>query len=158
MRVEYVTPFLKGLYTALAALATDPHRGGPSLQVGPVVTSYELTAVTTLSGDLDGMIYCGISRSVAKQLMSAQGETEEIERVASSLLSEACAMGVTRLEQQGLHCAVSTPELHQGQGISLPALGLVLVVPLMTSCGDLEMGIALQPETSAARHITVDAA
>lgn len=152
MQANQITPFLDYAYTVLAK-ATDkqPERGSPLLRSGRTDSSRELTAVVGVKGALGGALFCSMSLATAAKLAGVLGEAIKglagppEEQAIAHLATEVSTTGVRGLTALGLQCKVEPPVVVQGFGEPLTAISPVLIVPLFTTCGDIDLGLALRP-------------
>jgi CheY-specific phosphatase CheX len=159
VRAEHVGPFLSSAFEILSQVAeARPQRGSPVLRSGPTASTREMTAVVALEGDLMGVFLCSMSLATAAKLQRVTAEvleqagSENRMMIAAELARLICGTGTGRLEQQGCHVTPAPPILVEGFGEPLTTVGPILVVPLFTEYGDIDLGLALQPADTLAPH------
>lgn len=152
MQANQITPFLDDAYTLLAK-ATDkqPERGSPLLRSGRTDSSRELTAIVGVRGALGGALFCSMSLATAAKLAGVLGEAiKELtghpeEQAIAYLATQVSTTGVEGLAALGEECEIDEPVVVRGFGEPLTAISPVLIVPLFTTCGDIDLGLALRP-------------
>lgn len=151
MQANQITPFLDYAYTMLAK-ATDkqPERGSPLLRSGRTDSSRELTAIVGVRGALGGALFCSMSLATAAKLAGVLSEVSREqagppeEQAIAHLATEVSTTGVKGLAALGEQCEVDEPVVVRGFGEPLTAISPVLIVPLFTTCGDIDLGLALR--------------
>lgn len=173
VKAEHVNAFLGAAFEVLGErVEAQPHRGSPMLRSGRTRSVRELTAVVQLTGDLVGVLFYGMSQSTAQKLRQASlritGSAPEGEgEMVTELIGVMASGGVDALRQQGLTLEAGDVALITGAGHDLTDLSRILVLPLLTEHGDIDIGIGLVPaaaaatlshETSATRFAPLDSA
>lgn len=157
MQAEHADAFVASAFEVLGNRAeARPERGSPVLRSGGTFSTRELTALVALHGDFDGVTFYSMSLATATKLAAAIGNDEldgsgqldgdaitELARLVS-----ACAASL--LEQRQCKCVPDAPQLVTGFGEPLTEMSPVLIVPLFTEYGDIDIGIALGPATGRA--------
>lgn len=158
MRAEHIDAFLSSAVKSLARQSeARPERGSPILRSGKTHSTRELTALVELHGDLTGMIFYSMSLATANKLVGDAGTVDPAEEKvfnSAALVEVTRAMsaeGVTALASSGCRCTADEPLVVHGFGEPLSDASPVLVVPLFTEYGDIDLGIALQVADTAAR-------
>ena len=155
MRSEHVDPFVASAFEALLEMSSArPERGAPVLRTGTTVSSRELTAIAGLRGELEGMVFCSMSQATAAKLGSAwrgkmEGAGTKDQTDEQTVVGLACSvneMGTMLLRENGCTCRPQETMLIHGFGEPLTQVGPVLVVPLFTEFGDIDIGIAVHPQ------------
>lgn len=155
MRSEHVDPFVASAFEALLEMSSArPERGAPVLRTGTTVSSRELTAIAGLRGELEGMVFCSMSQATAAKLGSAwrgkmEGAGTKDQTDEQTVVGLACSvneMGTMLLREKGCTCSPQETMLIHGFGEPLTQVGPVLVVPLFTEFGDIDIGIAVHPQ------------
>jgi chemotaxis protein CheX len=151
MRVHLVNCYVGAAANVLAQETGEPvNRGGVELRQDPY-TSEEVTAMVGVSGSLAGSFYLSMAESTARSLVSKMlGQpTETFDGLAQSGIAEmanviAGAAGVA-LAESGLPTEITPPLLLVGAGARLSSVEIQrLVVPLTTSCGQINVHVALR--------------
>ena len=168
MNAEHVDPFVTSAFEVLGKTAdARPERGSPVLRSGDTLCSRELTALVALEGDLVGVTFYSMSLATAAKIGGVIGKEgkPDAQQFDDSAISELARMitetGVALLAEEGCRCTLQTLLIVRGFGEPLTEVSPVLVVPLFTEYGDIDIGIALQPPESIAhgtRIIAVRAA
>jgi CheY-specific phosphatase CheX len=158
LRAEHVDAFLVSAFRVLGRQAqAGPMRGCPVLRKGLTNSSRELTALVVLGGpegapdDLAGLFMFGMSLATAVKLGAILWPSEGTDtnllvhdvvlQTAQLIATEAVAM----LEEQGFGCALAESLVVYGFGERLTVISPVLIVPLFTQYGDMDIGLAIQP-------------
>lgn len=152
MQAEHVTAFLGSAFDVLGRLAeARPERGSPVLRTGDSHSTRELNALVALNGDLVGVIFCSMSLATGSKLAATIKASQNLEAESADddaigeLVRLISQTGAERLGQQQCTCAPQAPVLIHGFGEALTNVSPVLVVPLYTEYGDIDIGVALQP-------------
>jgi CheY-specific phosphatase CheX len=104
-----------------------------------------------LRGDLEGGTFYSMSLATAAKLAGVMGDGEagaegQLDgRALAELARVVAATAAARLLQQQCECQADEPALIRGFGEPLTDLSPVLIVPLFTAFGDIDIGVALQP-------------
>lgn len=154
MRAEHIDAFLSSAVKALARQGeARPERGSPVLRSGRTHSMRELTSLVTFHGDLNGMVFYSMSLATANKLVGNASSAEPAEEkifnsVAFVELTRGISLeGIGTLESRGCRCTADGPVLVHGFGEALSGPSPVLIVPLFTEHGDIDIGIALQAQT-----------
>lgn len=150
-RVEYLEPFVAAARDVLEQELCSPVEAGQLALADGVCTTYEVTAIIGVTGQLTGMALYGMSEATAlgilSQLMGAP--CTELDELALSGVGElanvitGCA--TTLLAQLGLTVDIAPPVLLVGAGSRLSTAGIQrLVVPLVTSFGTVGAQLAIK--------------
>lgn len=157
MRAEHVDAFVAGAFEVLGNQAgARPERGSPVLRSGGATSTRELTALVTVHGDLEGVTFYSMSLATAAKLAAVIARNEEtgeepLEDNAVAELARAVSLAASEsLEKCQWGCTIDTPQLVTGFGAPLTQLSPVLIVPLFTEYGDIDIGIALSPAQAGA--------
>ncbi len=151
MRVQLVNCYVAAASDVLAKETGAPvQRAGLELQANPYTTE-EVTAMVGVSGDLAGSFYLSMSGSTALALVSIMlGQpAESFDDLAQSGIAELANViagnaGVA-LAEAGQTTNITPPLLLVGSGAKLSSVEIQrLVVPLTTSCGDVNVHVALR--------------
>jgi len=152
MRAEHLAAFLECACKVLNQHSPAPaERGAPVLRKGETFSARELTILIGLEGDLEGVVFFSMSLATAAKLAAlaelaeASAEEEAEKRVLTALVQPVMTMALEMLAQQGCQCRLLEPHIMYGFGALPTGSAPVLIVPLFTSYGDIDVGIALQP-------------
>lgn len=161
MRAEHVDAFISSAFDILGGQArTRPERGSPSLRGGETLSSRELTVLVGLAGELHGTAFYSMSLATAWKLVALlagqhQSGTLNDENI-TEMAGKMAAAGLQRLEDSGCRCELEEARVVRGFGQFLTAEGPVLVVPLYTEYGDVDVGITLQPAAGQPLALAAD--
>ena len=165
MRAEHVDAFVASAFETLGKIAdARPERGSPVLRSGDTLSSRELTALVVLQGDLVGVTFYSMSLATAAKIggVIRGARAGEVDQFDGSAIGELASMisgaGVALLEEQGCHCTPAEPLIVHGFGEALTGVSPVLLVPLFTEYGDIDVGIALQPAEAISPETQIVAA
>ncbi len=154
MRVQIVNCYVSAASDVLAKETGDAvKRGGLELKANPYTTE-DVTAMVGVSGDLAGSLYVSMNEATALALVSKMiGQpTEALDLLAQSGIAElanvvAGSAGVA-LSAQGHKTDITPPFLIVGAGAKLSHVEIQrIVVPLSTSCGTVNVHVALREAT-----------
>lgn len=158
MRAEHIDAFLSSAVKALARQGeARPERGSPVLRTGQTHSMRELSSLVTFHGDLNGMVFYSMSLATASKLVGNAGTVDPGEE---KVFNPAAFVEVTRtmslqaiatLESRGCRCVAEDPLMVRGFGEPLSDASPVLIVPLFTEHGDIDIGIALQAQAPPQR-------
>ncbi len=151
MRVQLVNCYVAAAQDVLQKETGQPvSRAGLQLQHNPYTTE-EVTAMVGVSGDLAGSLYLSMSEVTALALVSQMlgQETAVFDDLAQSGIAElANVIGGTagvQLAEVGHTTTITPPLLLVGAGARLSSVEIQrLVVPLTTSCGQIQVHVALR--------------
>jgi CheY-specific phosphatase CheX len=162
LRAEHVDAILTSAFEVLGkTVDARPERGSPVLRSGEAHSSRELTLLVAIRGDLAGVVYYSMSLATATKLgavlsqnWARRGEKCPGEPIVhmSRLMAGA---GFDIIAGEGCACRIDDPLLVQGFGEPLTAVSPILLIPLYTEYGDIDIGLALQPAASLSAEITV---
>jgi chemotaxis protein CheX len=150
-RVQFVNCYVTAAADVLAHESGMPvHRAAVELQQNPYTTQ-GVTAMIGISGSLAGNFYLSMSEATALSVVAAMlGQpSPEFDDLAQSGISElanviAGTAGIA-LAHLGVATIITPPMLVIGSGARLSWVETQrLVVPLTTSCGDVEVHVALR--------------
>ena len=150
MQAAHVDAFLTSVFEVLGQqAAARPERGSPVLRTGETLSTHEVTVLVALQGDLTGMMFYGMSLATAGKLTAVisgrpAGDLRQLDLEATlQLARQSVAASVTRLAEQGCQCVPDDPVIVQGYGERLTAVSPVLLVPMFTEYGDIDIGLTL---------------
>jgi len=150
VQADQVEAFLASIFGILStSAAARPERGAIALRSGPTVSSREMTAIVALEGDVVGVLFCSLSVATAAKLhRSLMGDAEVTDgpgrQAALALVRQAGEAGAAHLADCGHQCRATEALVAEGFGEPLTDLSPVLVVPVFTDYGDMDIGLALQ--------------
>jgi chemotaxis protein CheX len=151
MRVQLVNCYVGAAQDVLAKeTGSVVSRAGLELKKNPYTTE-DVTAMVGVSGDLAGSFYLSMSETTALGLVSIMiGQaTEAFDDLAQSGIAELANViagnaGVA-LAEAGHATNITPPLLLVGSGAKLSSVEIQrLVVPLTTSCGQVQVHVALR--------------
>lgn len=153
MKVKFFNPFMKAFFSTLENMLGDKiERGSPSLRSSPY-TGYEVSVMIGVTGDLTGQILYGMSLNTARRLAEALmfgvpvKEFLEMEKsVISELAQRITVQAKANLLEEGYSCVLTPPTLFTGAGgVQIFSVDIqTLVIPLVTSYGEIEVNLTLK--------------
>lgn len=153
LQAEHVDAFLASAFEVLGQQAqARPERGSPLLRSGVSYSSRELTGLVVVEGDLTGIIFYSMSLATAVKLhaLTGPGGAPELSQLADAVVLQTArtiaAGGAERLQQRNCACTPGEAVLVYGFGEPLTEVSPVLIVPLFTQFGDMDIGIAICPK------------
>jgi len=153
LRAEHVDAFLTSAFEVLGkTVDARPERGSPVLRSGEALSSRELTVLVALHGQLAGVIFYSMSLATAMKLggVLCQRHVKEcgdLDGEAIGILAHMMSKaGVECIAEHGCLCKLEDPLLVLGFGEPLTGVSPLLLVPLYTEYGDIDIGVALIPE------------
>lgn len=155
MQAEHIDAFLASAFAVLSEQAqAQPDRGSPLLRSGGIRSARELTALVRIEGDLTGAILYSMSLATADKLRvnyrpfegseTPQTAQDAVLQTAQQITSG----GLERLSQLGAACQPSENLVICGFGELLLVALTLLMVPIFTRYGDMDVGVALQTQDS----------
>lgn len=155
MKVDFITPFVTAAYDVLQMeVNAEIERGELSIEQSSK-TSQEVTVLVGVTGQVKGLVMYGLSESTAKKIVSLIiGRSVPLfDEMAQSAIAELgnviTGRASTNLSEVGFDCILTPPSLITGRQVIISTLSIRrLVVPLHTSCGDIEINIALREDQS----------
>ncbi|MCL5104559.1 MAG: chemotaxis protein CheX [Armatimonadetes bacterium] len=149
MKVEFIEPFVKSVYTVLEAVVGDkPERGKLALR-NTTFTTQQVTIMAGVNGDVEGAALYGMSMSTATKIASAMmgSPVAELDEMASSAICELGNMitgsATTMLSQNGFQVDITPPSVIRGANVEVSTRTAALVVPVQTEHGAIEINVAL---------------
>ena len=151
MKVQIVNRYVQAAVEVIGKETGQPvGRGGIHLEGNPYTTE-DVTAVIGVTGQLTGSIYLSMAHDVALTLISSVlgQKSSELDELAQSGIAEmanviAGTAGIN-LESDGVSTTINPPMVLVGRGARLTTLEIQrLVVPLATSCGELNLHVSLR--------------
>jgi chemotaxis protein CheX len=160
MRPEFINPFLRAAAEVLESeLGSPPVRGQIGLQSSPH-TSAEVTAIVAVTGDIAGMVLLAMTEVTARSIVShLMGQDfPDFDTLAQSGIAEignvVTGRAAVLLSEAGFHTNLAPPMLIIGRDTTINTLDVQrLVIPLQTSCGQVEIQVALKFADVAARQV-----
>lgn len=159
LRVEYVDPFIQAAFFVLEQVAHAKCERGPiSMRQGATFTSQELTVVVGVVGEIEGTALYGLSVVTALKIASAMigNDLVSLDEMALSAISELGNMisghAATLLSNAGVQCDITPPTLIQGVGTEITVHVPILMVPVSTDKGNINIDVAVQPTNNVTLH------
>jgi len=150
LRVEYVDPFIQAAFYVLEQVAQAKCERGPlSMRQGATFTSQELTVVVGVVGEIEGVALYGLSVVTALKIASAMigQELVSLDEMALSAISELGNMisgrAATLLSEANVQCDITPPTVIQGVGMEITVHVPVLMVPVSTDKGNVNIDVAV---------------
>jgi len=152
MKVEYINPFVTSASNILEQVAQlKVERGKVSLRPKMFPTP-EVSVLLGVTGDVKGQVIYGLAAdtalAIAKRMMGGL-ELKAVDDVARSAIGElgnmitGNATGI--LEKGGIIISISPPAIVTGKDVAVSSMeGAILVVPLESEIGTLEINVSLQ--------------
>jgi CheY-specific phosphatase CheX len=166
MQAGHVDAFLASTFEVLdRQAAARPERGSPVLRSGETSSTREVTVLVTVQGDLAGIIFYSMSLATAEKLSAVVAQRPEDglgpldDETLLAMARLSLDAGVEHLTRQGCTCTVGDFMVVRGFGAPLTAVSPVLMVPVYSSYGDIDIGVSLQPPDqipSGTRLVLVD--
>lgn len=158
MNVEFLNPFLVAIGDILESeLGEKPQIGSLAFEESSF-TSDDVTVLVGVTGEVEGLVFYGMSEGTACRLAAAMMGTPvpALDALAESAIAELGNMIAGRasagLEQAGFTSRLAPPSLIHGRGALISTIQIRrLVVPVTTSRGDIRVHLALRKQTPAAR-------
>ncbi len=159
MEAGLINKFIQSAQAVLQSEIGSPAKMGRITVQSVPYTSQHVTVVVGIAGSLRGVMLLGLSEETAKNLVSAMmgQDVEELDELAQSGVAELgnviTGAAVTSLYSDGHICKIATPTLILGSGTTISTLNVRrLVIPLTTSCGVIEMQLALTADQAPANY------
>ena len=151
MKVEFIAPFLQAAKQVLESeLGAEVSRGELALHRS-AYTTQDVTALVGVTGSIEGIVLYGMSEKTARQIVSTiiGRPFVEFDSLAESGIAELgnviTGVASTLLAEAGYPSNLAPPILIRGSGMMISTLDISrLVIPLRTSCGPLEVHVALK--------------
>lgn len=152
MNVEYINPFTQATFDVLSQSGTfDPKLGKLSVKEENI-TSIGVAIVVGIIGEVKGQIVYSLTEDTAKQIASTMMmgmPVDTFDEMAKSAVSELSNMisghASTAIAAKGLTIDISPPTLITGIDVKVASnVKKVVVVPVTTTAGILEINIALE--------------
>ncbi len=154
MKAEYINPFISAFFSVLKQVAqADGKRGQLQLKTTPR-PSYDVAVLLSVVGDIEGQVIYSMKEEVAKKLASAMMmgfPVEELNDLAKSAVSEFANMvtgnAVMSLGAKGLKLDISPPTIVKGKDLEVSSQISMLVIPISTPLGEMEIDVALREKS-----------
>jgi chemotaxis protein CheX len=151
MKVQIVNRYVQAALDVMSKETGNPvGRGVLHLQGNPYTTE-DVTAVIGISGQLTGSVYLSMAEQVALRLISDMlgQDTVALDDLGQSGIAEMAnviaGLAGTNLESDGITTTINPPLVLVGRGARLSTVAIQrLVVPLTTSCGDVNLHVSLR--------------
>lgn len=150
MRVEFVNPFLSaGSDVLIQFVGGSIEQGQLSVRTA-IFTSQEISIVVGVSGQVKGQVIYGMSTVTAAKIASAMmgSELVSFDEMAMSAISELgniiSGNAMSLLSEAGFTCDITPPTIVRGVNVQLATQTPALLVPLATTCGNVDISVALQ--------------
>lgn len=150
MRVEFVDPFVRAGFSALEMLIQgQPQKGNLSIK-GEKFEAPQVTIMTGVNGDIEGTVLLGMSLDTAQEIAAAMIglPVPAMDDMAWSAISELgniiTGNAVQLLYDAGYRCDITPPSVLFGSGTQISTNIPVLVVPVNTRLGALEINVSLR--------------
>jgi len=152
MNVEYINPFTQATFDVLSQFGTfDPKLGKLSVKEENV-TSIGVAIIVGIIGEVKGQIVYSLTEETAKQIASTMMmgmPVDAFDEMAKSAVSELSNMisghASTAIAAKGFTIDIAPPTLITGKDVKVASnVKKVVVVPVTTTAGVLEINIALE--------------
>lgn len=149
MKVEFIEPFVKSVFSVLETVTGDkPERGQLALR-NATFTTQQVTIMAGVNGEVEGSALYGMSMVTATKIASAMIGTPvlELDDMATSAISELGNMitgsATTLLSEHGFRVDITPPSVIKGTNVEVSTKTPALVVPVQTQFGAVEINVAL---------------
>lgn len=152
MKAEYINPFTEATFYVLKEILADEgiERGALELRTGPHVSRGVATLVG-LNGQLRGHVIYDMDKKTALRIAGVMNGEEfaDLDNIVRSTISELANMitgnAATKLADEGYVCDITPPTFLVGDHAEIYAHKEInhLLVPFTTSCGMLNVSVAL---------------
>jgi len=149
MRIEYVEYFVQAAYEITEELTGAQPSCGPTALREKLVTTQQISIVAGITGKILGQAIYGMSIDTATNLASALiGERlTELDAAGTIALAEFAdtitVRGAEGLSRTGFTCDTAPPSVLRGTNIEMSMYFPILVVPINTTCGEIEITVSL---------------
>ncbi|MDA8189382.1 MAG: chemotaxis protein CheX [Dehalococcoidales bacterium] len=151
MDADLVNRFIESAQGVLQTEIGGPVNMGKVSAQNTPYTTQRITTLIGVTGSIEGVMMFGLSEETAKLLVSRMigQEIDNFDDLAQSGIAEMgnviAGTAMTSLSAKGLTCNISPPTVIVGSGVTISTLNVArLVIPLITSCGLVEMQLALK--------------
>lgn len=151
MRIEFINPFVESSVEIIEEVS------GAKVERQEIVLRNKITKISGIAaiigviGEADGRLLFDMTEETALNVASAMNDEKltEMNTLTRETLTELANMitgkAITKLHAMGFKFKMTPPSLVTGRDMSITDLGVeVLVVPLKTSLGEIEVNIALK--------------
>jgi chemotaxis protein CheX len=157
MRVEFVAPFYQAAGEVLESeLGAAPDRGQVAVRKSPR-TSHDVTAILRVVGSVSGVVLIAMNEPTALAMVGRMmgEECAEFDELAQSGIGELgnviTGRAAVLLAEAGFPSDITPPQLVVGRGTAIAGADQpLLVMPLQTEVGQLEIHVGLQEAKQAA--------
>jgi chemotaxis protein CheX len=152
MKVEYINPFTQATFDVLNMVgAFSPAIGKLTVKNTPLSSS-GVSVIIGVIGEIKGQVVFSFTEETGKNIASTMMmgmPVDALDEMAKSALSELANMisgnASTGIAATGLTVDISPPSLITGVGVTISSnLPKMLVVPIETTAGVLEVNVALE--------------
>jgi len=154
MKADYINPFIEAAFYVLKEILADEgiKRGALELRTNPYVSRGVATLVG-LNGQLRGHVIYDMSKKTPIRIAGVMNGEEfaGLDNIVRSTISELANMitgnAATKLVDAGYVCNITPPTFLVGDPAEIYAYKEInhLLVPFTTSCGMLNVSVALAP-------------
>jgi len=151
MKVEFINPFVKAAIDVLKSeLGTEVERG--RLRVDSTKScNFDVNVMIGVTGAAQGVVLYSMTEATARNIVGQMmGQPfDEFDALAQSGIAEMgnviTGHASRGLSETGFNCNITPPTLITGQNTTIGTLDIPrLALPLTTSCGDIEIHLALR--------------
>jgi chemotaxis protein CheX len=153
MKADFVNPFILAAMEALESVIHSTPAPGPLAVRSALLTTQQLSVLVAITGQLEGQALYGMSLVTANRIAAAKSGVLEMtfnDAAANTLLEVGkliADQAASLLSSNGYQCQLAAPELLQGRDLEICPSSPVLVLPLLTDCGKIEINVALGART-----------
>lgn len=151
MKADLINRFIDAAVSVLQAETGEPVSIGPICAHKTPYISEQITVLIGLTGSVQGIVLFGFSDRAAGLLVSRmigqemEGSDELIHSGIAEVGNVIAGTAVTAISSNGHNCTITPPSVIIGGGSTVSTVSIPrLVIPLVTSCGALEMQLALK--------------
>ncbi len=149
-----ITPFITASEDVFKRMTgCEVERGTPSMKKG-LVPGHSVSVMVGLVGDLRGSFVISMTDSVARMVATRmkfdkkQSDARDLDRMEKSAISELANViagnATIALSNDGYRLYITPPTIIQGTNQTVEIVSIqTVVVPLVTSAGEVELNIAL---------------
>jgi chemotaxis protein CheX len=156
LKVEFINPFITaGTQVLTQLVGGDAERGQLAVRTA-IFTTQPISIAVGVSGQVRGQVIYGMSQVTAAKIASAMMGTQQVafDEMAVSAISELgniiSGNAVMLLSEAGYNCDLTPPTVIRGINVEIATQIPALVVPLHTSCGKIDINVALSEVLTSA--------
>jgi len=159
---KHLEAFVQPAVHVLETMAGISAQAGPVRKHTAITSSEAVTVMIGIKGDYTGTILFRFSERLAcrivKNLISPDHEIEELNNDAQDALGELANVIVGnatgRLDKLGIQAIMTPPIITVGRNVKFvfPEINELIVVPLATQAGEIEMNVAFAMQASETRN------